>query len=128
MGEYVVGSCENMDVLFYEQSVLLVNSFLCYDKNVLWLNFEGYYLLVVQEYRGNGKLGIYENLFELFLFKMVFFELEKFIVSNMGLIFKGNFGGINLLEFILFNLILLEFEKIFVSVQNQKLLMYVKGV
>lgn len=59
---------------------------------------------------------------------MVFFELEKFIVSNIGFMLKGNFGVINLLEFILFNLILFEFEKIFVSVQNFKLFIQMKGL
>lgn len=62
------------------------------------------------------------------LFKMVFFELEKFIVSNIGLILKGNLGNFNLFDFILFNFILFEFEKILVSVQNLKLLILVKVV
>ncbi|PFX14227.1 Transcription factor AP-1 [Stylophora pistillata] len=93
MGEHVGGSCENMDVLFYEQSALPVNGFSRYDKNALRLNLEGHHPSVVQEYRGNGKLGIYENSPELSLFKMVSPELEKFIAK---------------------------FEKILASVQNPK--------
>ena len=127
MGEHVVGSCENMDVLFYEQSALPVNSFSRYDKNALRLNLEGHHPSVVQEYRGNGKLGIYENSPELSLFKMVSPELEKFIASNTGLTPKGNPGGINSPEFTLFNLISPEFEKILASVQNQKSPTHIKG-
>lgn len=120
MGEHVLGSCENMDVLFYDQTSVPVNNFSRYDKNALRLNLEGHHPSVVQEYRGNGKLGIYENSPELTLFKMVSPELEKFIASNTGLTPKGNPGAINSPEFTLFNLISPEFEKILASVQNPK--------
>lgn len=128
MGEHVLGSCENMDVLFYEQTAVPVNNFSRYDKNALRLNLEGHHPSVVQEYRGNGKLGIYENSPELSLFKMVSPELEKFIASNTGLTPKGNPGGINSPEFTLFNLISPEFEKILASVQNPKSPTHAKGV
>lgn len=120
MGEHVLGSCENMDVLFYDQTSVPVNNFSRYDKNALRLNLEGHHPSVVQEYRGNGKHGIYENSPELTLFKMVSPELEKFIASNTGLTPKGNPGAINSPEFTLFNLISPEFEKILASVQNPK--------
>lgn len=109
-----------MDVLFYDQTSVPVNNFSRYDKNALRLNLEGHHHSVVQEYRGNGKLGIYENSPELTLFKMVSPELEKFIASNTGLTPKGNPGAINSPEFTLFNLISPEFEKILASVQNPK--------
>lgn len=120
MGEHVLGSCENMDVLFYEQASVPANNFSRYDKNSLRLNLEGHHPSVVQEYRTNGKIGIYENSPELTLFKMVSPELEKFIASNTGLTPKGNPGVINSPEFTLFNLISPEFEKILASVQNHK--------
>lgn len=122
MGEHVIGSCDNMDVLFYEQSSVPVNNLSRYDKNALRLNLEGAQLpSVVQDLRGSGKLGIYaENSPELTLFKMVSPELEKFIASNTGLTPKGNPGTLNSPEFTLFNLISPEFEKILASVQNPK--------
>lgn len=128
MGEHVLGSCENMDVLFYDQTSVPVNNFSRYDKNALRLNLEGHHPSVVQEYRGNGKLGIYENSPELTLFKMVSPELEKFIASNTGLTPKGNPGAINSPEFTLFNLISPEFEKILASVQNPKSPTQTKGL
>ena len=128
MGEHVLGSCENMDVLFYDQTSVPVNNFSRYDKNALRLNLEGHHPSVVQEYRGNGKLGIYENSPELTLFKMVSPELEKFIASNTGLTPKGNPGTINSPEFTLFNLISPEFEKILASVQNPKSPTQTKGL
>ena len=122
MGEHVLGSCDNMDVLFYEQTSVPVNNLSRYDKNSLRLNLDGTQLpSVVQDLRGNGKLGIYaENSPELTLFKMVSPELEKFIASNTGLTPKGNPGTLNSPEFTLFNLISPEFEKILASVQNPK--------
>lgn len=122
MGEHVLGNCENMDVLFYEQTSVPVNSLSRYDKNALRLNLEGAQLpSVVHDLRGNGKLGIYaENSPELTLFKMVSPELEKFIASNTGLTPKGNPGTLNSPDFTLFNLISPEFEKILASVQNPK--------
>lgn len=122
MGEHVLGSCENMDVLFYEQTSVPANNLSRYDKNALRLNLEGAQLpSMVQDLRGNGKLGIYaENSPELTLFKMVSPELEKFIASNTGLTPKGNPGTLNSPEFTLFNLISPEFEKILASVQNPK--------
>ena len=128
MGEHVLGSCENMDVLFYDQTSVPVNNFSRYDKNALRLNLEGHHPSIVQEYRGNGKLGIYENSPELTLFKMVSPELEKFIASNTGLTPKGNPGAINSPEFTLFNLISPEFEKILASVQNPKSPTQTKGL
>lgn len=111
-----------MDVLFYEQTSVPVNNLSRYDKNSLRLNLDGTQLpSVVQDLRGNGKLGIYaENSPELTLFKMVSPELEKFIASNTGLTPKGNPGTLNSPEFTLFNLISPEFEKILASVQNPK--------
>ena len=122
MGEHVLGSCENMDVLFYEQTSVPVNNLSRYDKNTLRLNLEGAQLpSMVQDLREKGKLGIYtENSPELSLFKMVSPELEKFIASNTGLTPKGNPGALNSPEFTLFNLISPEFEKILASVQNPK--------
>ena len=122
MGEHVLGSCDNMDVLFYEQTSVPVNNLSRYDKNSLRLNLDGTQLpSVVHDLRGNGKMGIYaENSPELTLFKMVSPELEKFIASNTGLTPKGNPGTLNSPEFTLFNLISPEFEKILASVQNPK--------
>jgi len=122
MGEHVLGNCDNMDVLFYEQSTVPVSNLSRYDKNALRLNLEGAQLpSMVQDLRANGKLGIYtENSPELTLFKMVSPELEKFIASNTGLTPKGNPGTLNSPEFTLFNLISPEFEKILASVQNPK--------
>ena len=122
MGEHVLGNCENMDVLFYEQASIPVNNLSRYDKNALRLNLEGAQLpSMVQDLREKGKLGIYtENSPELSLFKMVSPELEKFIASNTGLTPKGNPGTLNSPEFTLFNLISPEFEKILASVQNPK--------
>ena len=119
MGEHVLRNCENMDVLFYEQTSVLGNNFTRYDKNSLRLNLDNHES-VVQEYKGNGKPGIYENSPELSLFKMVSPELEKFIASNTGLTPKGNPGTLSSPEFTLFNLISPEFEKILASVQNVK--------
>lgn len=122
MGEHVLGNCENMDVLFYEQPSIPVNNLSRYDKNALRLNLEGAQLpSMIQDLREKGKLGIYtENSPELSLFKMVSPELEKFIASNTGLTPKGNPGTLNSPEFTLFNLISPEFEKILASVQNPK--------
>ncbi|XP_068705245.1 transcription factor Jun-like [Montipora foliosa] len=122
MGEHVLGNCENMDVLFYEQTSVPASNLSRYDKNALRLNLEGAQIpSVVQDLRGNGKLGIYaENSPELTLFKMVSPELEKFIASNTGLTPKGNPGNLNSPDFTLFNLISPEFEKILASVQNPK--------
>lgn len=122
MSEQVFPNCENMDVLFYEQTAVPTNNLVRYDKNALRLNLEGTQVpSMVQELRGNGKTGIYsENSPELTLFKMVSPELEKFIASNTGLTPKGNPGALNSPDFSLFNLISPEFEKILASVQNPK--------
>lgn len=122
MSEHVFPNCENMDVLFYEQTAVSTNNLVRYDKNALRLNLEGTQVpSMVQELRGNGKTGIYsENSPELTLFKMVSPELEKFIASNTGLTPKGNPGTLNSPDFSLFNLISPEFEKILASVQNAK--------
>lgn len=122
MSEHVFPNCENMDVLFYEQTAVSTNNLARYDKNALRLNLEGAQVpSMVQDLRGSGKTGIYsENSPELTLFKMVSPELEKFIASNTGLTPKGNPGTLNSPDFSLFNLISPEFEKILASVQNPK--------
>ena len=122
MSEHVFPNCENMDVLFYEQTAVSTNNLARYDKNALRLNLEGAQVpSMVQDLRGSGKTGIYsENSPELTLFKMVSPELEKFIANNTGLTPKGNPGTLNSPDFSLFNLISPEFEKILASVQNPK--------
>lgn len=119
MGEHYIGNCENMEVLFYEQTSLQGNSFTRRDKNSLRLNLDPHQGHP-ENFRANGKPVAYDNAPELGLLKMVSPELEKFIANNTGLTPKGNPGTLNSPELTLFNLVSPEFEKVLASVQGAK--------